>query len=306
MVHDVATGRTGRCFLFHAHIQYVRPTPHPFTYAFTNSRSLPPPPNMTPGRPTTITVLKAEATGLIYRAWEPYQREPRWEIQAELLEKLLEHAENRMKARYGGNYRSKLLRKAMGDDIALDERAAYATMHTMGGPDGGGEWVHVPAGMDEVPDEMHYPRRDPGDWERYQEWRRENELQLERDLLHESGFYDDNGLRRKHDKLLVAGGVGQGMNSDGVTHVDGCFPANAGRPKSTSSSAQHGHSDASHGSAARSTPSSSEPLVQPDKKKKKKRYFRSKAGNNEHLEPISSKNEDSDESEVEEKAETKA
>ncbi|OJD39777.1 transcription elongation factor b polypeptide 3 isoform x2 [Diplodia corticola] len=104
-----------------------------------------------------ISLVESHTYAPVKHFWEPFQREPRFAIQVLVLQNLVKICCDTMARRYGPNWREKTLLKAQGADIALDEKRAYGVLHTMGGPAGGGEWIHVPAGCEAPEPHMRFP-----------------------------------------------------------------------------------------------------------------------------------------------------
>ncbi|EOD46953.1 hypothetical protein UCRNP2_6315 [Neofusicoccum parvum UCRNP2] len=139
----------------------------------------------------TVTLWRAEMSAEVRHAWEPYRRTPRWDVQNALLTQLRSQVEGAMVRRYGPDYRSKVLKKAQGQDLALDEKGAYATMHSMGGPDGGGEWVHVPQGI-QAPIGMRYYGAP---------YELLSRMEIERNVYRPGGRIDDESLGSDGERL---------------------------------------------------------------------------------------------------------
>ncbi|KAB2577035.1 hypothetical protein BFW01_g2292 [Lasiodiplodia theobromae] len=104
-----------------------------------------------------VRLVESHAYAKVNHFWERYQREPRFDIQVIVLQNLVKLCSDTMARRFGPNWREKVLLKSQGQDIALDEKRAFATLHTMGGPRGGGEWIHVPASAELPEPHMRYP-----------------------------------------------------------------------------------------------------------------------------------------------------
>ncbi|KAL1650251.1 hypothetical protein SLS58_001062 [Diplodia intermedia] len=104
-----------------------------------------------------ISLVEAHTYASVKHFWELYQREPRFDIQVLVLNNLVKICGDTMARRYGPDWREKALLKSQGADVALDEKRAYSVLHTMGGPSGGGEWIHVPAGCDLPDPHMRFP-----------------------------------------------------------------------------------------------------------------------------------------------------
>lgn len=116
-------------------------------------------------------IFESEVIMDMRHCWEPFQREPRWEVQAKLLEALKDKIDVAARGRWGDMYRQKMLMKAQNREVVMDEKLAYLMMHSMGGYDGGGRWRYMPASLDgQLTEEQEHPRLGPYRDERLRRW----------------------------------------------------------------------------------------------------------------------------------------
>ncbi|EKG20118.1 hypothetical protein MPH_02563 [Macrophomina phaseolina MS6] len=180
-------------------------------------------------------LYEAEAINDVQHFWEPYQREPRWDVQIQLLEMLEKKITDASRSRFGEQYQAKYLLKAQGREVVMDEKLAYLTVHSMGGYEQGGHWNYVPASLEgKLAEEQEWPQTRQYSWERYNQWReimKDREAgQLEWDGTDDA--YPLPGRRISTRRRLPGrdGPYGHLSNSEGTarppTH---CQPSDRGR-----------------------------------------------------------------------------